>query len=244
MADEGFFSRWAKRKEAVRGGKVLPAEPVVARAPPPQPSTGGGGSKDSKPVGTPEARTSLPPLPGKGRGGGAPADASATRAAEPPPTLQDVHALTRDSDFTRFTRPGVAPEVRNAAMKKLFSDPHFNVMDGLDTYIGDYNTPDPLPVEWAKQLAGAKFLNLFPEEEKEEEARNSPDAGGAMEAGKKPAGGREVADDPTAGSVAQSGTAGPREPAVPPPAEPDADPDLRLQQDHAPGPPGPGQGDR
>ena len=30
-------------------------------------------------------------------------------------------------------------------MKKLFSDPHFNVMDGLDTYIDDYGKPDPIP---------------------------------------------------------------------------------------------------
>ena len=33
----------------------------------------------------------------------------------------------------------------NAALKKLFSDPHFNVMDGLDTYIDDYGKPDPIP---------------------------------------------------------------------------------------------------
>ena len=39
----------------------------------------------------------------------------------------------------------VAPEVRNAAMKKLFADPQFNVMDRLDTYIDDYSLPDPLP---------------------------------------------------------------------------------------------------
>ena len=31
-------------------------------------------------------------------------------------------------------------------MKKLFSDPHFNVMDGLDTYIDDYGKPDPIPL--------------------------------------------------------------------------------------------------
>ena len=36
-------------------------------------------------------------------------------------------------------------------MKKLFSDPHFNVMDGLDTYIDDYGKPDPLPLVDAAQ---------------------------------------------------------------------------------------------
>jgi hypothetical protein len=31
--------------------------------------------------------------------------------------------------------------VKNAAMKKLFADPHFNVMDRLDIYIDDYSSP-------------------------------------------------------------------------------------------------------
>lgn len=49
MAD-GFLGRWAKRKEAVRQGQEVPAEPVkvaeaVPAVPPPQPSPGGGGSK-------------------------------------------------------------------------------------------------------------------------------------------------------------------------------------------------------
>jgi hypothetical protein len=58
----------------------------------------------------------------------------------------------------------VEPEVRNAAMKKLFADPHFNVMDGLDTYIDDYSKPDPLPLAMLRQMASAKFLNLFEED--------------------------------------------------------------------------------
>ena len=55
---------------------------------------------------------------------------------------------------------GVTPEVRNAAMKKLFTDPHYNVMDGLDIYIGDYNTPDPLPAGMLAKMVGAQFLGL------------------------------------------------------------------------------------
>jgi hypothetical protein len=124
--------------------------------------------------------------------------------------------------------------VKNAAMKKLFSDPHFNVMDGLDTYIDDYGKPDPIPPEMLRQLASAKFLNLFREEEEAEakaaaeaEARNAPPT-------------REEADALPPETVAQSGTAATNQ-AVPP-AEDDADPDLRLQQDHAAGPEGPGQG--
>lgn len=55
----------------------------------------------------------------------------------------------------------VSPEVRNAAMKKLFADPQFNVMDGLDTYIDDYARPDPLPAAMLRQMASAQFLKLF-----------------------------------------------------------------------------------
>lgn len=58
----------------------------------------------------------------------------------------------------------VSPEVRNAAMKKLFADPHYNVMDGLDTYIDDYSNPDPISESMLRQMVSAKFLNLFPDE--------------------------------------------------------------------------------
>ena len=37
-------------------------------------------------------------------------------------------------------------------MKKLFSDPHFNVMDGLDTYIDDYGKPDPIPLSMLRRM--------------------------------------------------------------------------------------------
>ena len=71
----------------------------------------------------------------------------------------DLAALGRDSDFTRFVTPEVSGEVRNAALKKLFSDPHFNVMDGLDTYIDDYSKPDPLP---AAPAAPVRFTYSHP----------------------------------------------------------------------------------
>ena len=189
---EGFLGRWAKRKEAVRKGEevsaepvVVPVEPVVARVPP-----------------APADEVQLPP----------------------PPTLADTQSLTPASDFTRFMRPDVSPEVKNAAMKKLFADPHFNIMDRLDTYIDDYSQPDPIPPEMLRQLASAKFLKLFDDEEEKPQTRESAE-------------GR--ADE----TVAQSDPS----PDLPSPqpgpsSTDDADPDLRLQQDHAPGPRGPGQG--
>lgn len=76
----------------------------------------------------------------------------------PPPTLDDVAALGYDADFSRFVKPGVDETVRRSAMKKLFTDPHFNVMDGLDIYIDDYNKFEPIPAAMLAMLAHAKPL--------------------------------------------------------------------------------------
>ena len=86
------------------------------------------------------------------------------------PNMSDVLSLTKESDFAPFVARNVSPEVRNAAMKKLFTDPHYNVMDRLDIYIDDYSKPDPLPLAMMRQLASAKFLNLFDEEENNEKS--------------------------------------------------------------------------
>jgi hypothetical protein len=88
-------------------------------------------------------------------------DAAAPAApaeALPPPTLDDVAALNHDADFRRFVAPGVDETVRRSAMKKLFTDPHFNVMDGLDIYIDDYNKFEPLPAAMLAMLEHAKPL--------------------------------------------------------------------------------------
>ena len=102
-----------------------------------------------------------------------PAEAPALPAAavpgpspEPPPEpLPPVESLTPDSDFKPFMRPDVEPGVKQAAMKQLFKDPHFNVMDGLDTYIDDYSIADPIPDEMLKTMYQARQL-LFTDEEK------------------------------------------------------------------------------
>jgi hypothetical protein len=156
-----------------------------------------------------------PPQPSPGGGG--------SEQAQALPTVEDARALTPESDFRRFVSAGVPPEVKNTALKKLFADPRFNIQDGLDVYIDDYSRPDPIPPEMMRKLASARFLKLFGDEDE------GPDAPG-----------REVANDPAAQSVAQSTEA---EHAVPPTPH-HADPDLRLQQDHAPGPDGPGEGTR
>jgi len=70
--------------------------------------------------------------------------------------------LTPDSDFGQFMRQEISEEIRRKAMKTLFADPHFNVMDGLDIYIDDYTIADPIPADMLASLNQARGL-LFDE---------------------------------------------------------------------------------
>jgi len=84
-----------------------------------------------------------------------------TQNAIQQPSLEDVSKLTPESDFSSFMNKEVAGDVHQAAMKKLFSDPHFNVMDGLDIYIGDYSIEDPLPEGMLEKMYQSTALGLF-----------------------------------------------------------------------------------
>jgi hypothetical protein len=141
MSDDGFFSRWSRRKAEVRQGREVeePAPPPSVTSPAPSTVTA---------ASTPVPRPTV-----------APPAVTATPEA-PLPTLDDVAQLTPDSDFSNFVARGVSPDVKNAAMKKLFADPRFNVMDGMDVYIDDYSQPDPLAPAVLRQMASAKFLRL------------------------------------------------------------------------------------
>jgi hypothetical protein len=70
----------------------------------------------------------------------------------PPAPLPPVDSLTPDSDFTAFLQPKVDEAVKRLALKKLFADPHFNVMDGLDVYIDDYTKTIEIPPDVLERL--------------------------------------------------------------------------------------------
>ena len=75
------------------------------------------------------------------------------KAAEQSPVpLPSLDSLTFESDFKAFMHAKVEETVKRAALKKLFADPRFNVMDGLDTYIGDYTQSDTIPPEMLARL--------------------------------------------------------------------------------------------
>ena len=92
----------------------------------------------------------------------------------PQPKLPPLDQLTLDSDYRDFFHPKVDEKVRLAALKKLFSNPQFNVMDGLDTYIDDYSKPNPLPAAMLAQLRQAqKILEWAKETQEETEAKRA-----------------------------------------------------------------------
>ncbi len=171
----GFLSRWSRRKSQALGVPVRAGVQPPSSAPTSAPHLALNSAPnldtdlDTDLAQRAVTPVGLPPTPVE-RGCGATSDSDdqsiqASPSIEPPaPTLEDVSRLTPQSDFGRFVRPGVDPAVKNAALKTLFSDPHFNLMDGLDTYIDDYGKPDPLPPGMLRQMAQSHFLRLFDDE--------------------------------------------------------------------------------
>ena len=84
-----------------------------------------------------------------------PAANQAVEAAQPLPAIE---SLSIESDFTPFMQPGVDADVKRLALRKLFRDPRFNVMDGLDVYIDDYSKPDPIDPTVVRTLMQARYI--------------------------------------------------------------------------------------
>jgi hypothetical protein len=100
-----------------------------------------------------------------------PADEQPAAALPDPETLKGL-----ESEYGEFLKPGVDESLRRTALKRLFADPHFNIMDGLDVYIDDYSKPDPIPAAFLRALNQARDLRLFEDEKKEEVANGSDGA--------------------------------------------------------------------
>jgi hypothetical protein len=143
MPEEGFLRRWARVKAS--GGEVVAEAPrsAVPAAPAAPPAV------------IEPARQATP----------------ADEPVQPAPTLEDAARLTPTSDFSAFVSQGVDKDVRRLALKKLFADPHFNVMDRLDMYMDDYTKPDPVSATMLAALEHARGVLRRPEEVQAELAR-------------------------------------------------------------------------
>jgi hypothetical protein len=135
MAD-GFLGRWSRRKAGLEPEGLDRSAPELKSKVTPSP--------------VPHDKQAIESTP-------APAEEEVL-----PPTLEEAEAIDRFApDFSAFMQPNVDPAVQQAAMKKLFSDPHFNIMDRLDIYIDDYSIPDPIPMEMLKRMVQSESLGLF-----------------------------------------------------------------------------------
>ena len=167
VPDEGFLRRWARRKTESRTADA-PAD-EAPRAAVPLPTVPGTASSA-------HAASASVALDGTAAAAG-----SATSAPARLPTLDDAARLTPDADFSAFVARGVDAAVRRAALKTLFADPHFNAMDGLDVYIGDYTQPSPVSDAMLASLAHARqvlrrTVDADEEADKQADKHAAPDA--------------------------------------------------------------------
>jgi len=84
---------------------------------------------------------------------------------EKPPELPPVDKLTPESEFSGFMHPKVEDALRRVALRKLFSDPHFNTPDPFEPFSGDWTVGETIPDEMMAKLNQARTL-LFSQEEK------------------------------------------------------------------------------
>ena len=97
-----------------------------------------------------------------------PEPAAPPAEAKAPTELADPTTLGFDDDFTAYLGAQVPAALKRAAMAKLFADPRFNEMDGLDVYIEDYNLVPNLSAEERELLAHAReVLSRVPTDDRQ-----------------------------------------------------------------------------
>lgn len=149
-----FLSRWSRLKRRSTAGPERPtADAVPAKAGTPLEAAVAGDAS----------------APGLRRGD------EPVETSEP---LPPIESLTPDSDFLPFMKPEVDGVLKRQALRTLFRDPRFNVMDGLDVYIDDYSKADPLPEGWLEKMTQTARLGEYkaPEEEVPKPGVDIPDA--------------------------------------------------------------------
>lgn len=72
--------------------------------------------------------------------------------------LPPISAISLAEDFTPFMQAKVPQALKQRALKALFKEPHFNVMDGLDIYIDDYTVFEPISPEVMATLSSWKTI--------------------------------------------------------------------------------------
>lgn len=125
---EGFLTRWSRRKAQSLRGEV-----------PPEPAA------DAEDTAPQQVAETAPEPPAETEGPTA-VDDTGEAGAEPqaPPELPSLDSLGADSDYSAFMGKDVPADLKQQALRKLFRSPKFNVRDGLDDYDLDFSKPEPL----------------------------------------------------------------------------------------------------
>ncbi len=118
--------------------------------------------------------------------------------------LPSVDELGPDADFSVFMGKEVEEGVRRAALKKLFADPRFNVMDGLDTYTEDYTQAETISAEMLASLEHAKHTLFGPRREEKDEPAQKEEA--AQKRAAAPAIAPPARDESSAAGAPESAT--------------------------------------
>lgn len=188
---DGFLSRWARRKEAVKAAEQTAPSRVSAelteplRAPVLSPLQGGVRSGGGSELG--DSEPPAPPASSPQGGGEAPDSASESAALGQQPAegdaephlleLPSLDTLTSETDLTPFLRSGVPSALRNAALRRMWSvDPSIrDFVSEAREYAYDWNTPGGvpglgplLPSDDVKAMLGRLFRD--PAEAKEPES--------------------------------------------------------------------------
>jgi len=105
------------------------------------------------------------------------------------PALPPADEWTPQSDFSGFMHPKVGDALRRAALKKLFSDPHFNLPDPFEPYSGDWTVGEAIPQAMLDSLEQMKTMLRKPPEpampaqaQEAEEKKVEPDEPGRQDA--------------------------------------------------------------
>jgi len=152
---EAALSRWSRLKLESTGTATEPEESAEQTAESQESVTGDAGKVDVRRRGD-EALIELPP----------------------------IDELGPNSDFQGFMDPRVDDSLRRAALKKLFSDPLFNVTDGLDVYAEDYTKLEsmtPAMVAGLKHARGLLFGDVDGDDQADSTQAASDLAGTAVD---------------------------------------------------------------
>ena len=146
--DEGFLSRWSRRKSAAREEAE---RDLTAPAPP----------EAVEPVGEDHVVVALAE------------DGAATGPEERSPDLPPVETLDENSDYTAFLRQGVPEDLKREALRRAWvSDPKIADFRGFADYDWDYNAPGYGALRLSDNI-GSMLDKILP---REAEAKPEPEA--------------------------------------------------------------------